>query len=245
MTTKLARYTRRTGHSATVTPDTAACRIHLLRQRGLRDPQIATAARVGVATVYRIARRHGPITRAVETRILAVPVPAAPTTTNSTATLPSAGTARRLQALVHNGYPPVILALRLGMNRQQLHQHLHATHPRVAVHIAVRVGQLFLQLWDQNAEQQHVTGAAAARARNLAKTHGYMPAAAWDNIDDPNATPDTGSEVSRLQAVVEDTTELVLEGLSREGIAARLGIQWDAVRQAYRRAGRQLPTFID
>jgi DNA-directed RNA polymerase specialized sigma24 family protein len=48
-----------------------------------------------------------------------------------------------------------------------------------------------------------------------------------------------------VKAVVEDTAELVLEGLSREGIAARLGIKWDAVRQAYRRAGVPLPVMYD
>lgn len=245
MTTKHAAYARRQGVTATTTPDRAAHHIARLRRHGLRDHQIAAAATVGVATIYRIARRHGPITRAVERRILEVPPPTDPDTADCTATMSSAGTARRLQALVVQGFPPAVLALRLGMPRQQLHQLLHQTHPRVAVHVAVRVGQLCLDLWDQPAEHQHVTSAAATRARTLATAHGWMPLAAWDAIDDPNAQPELGATVSRVRAVVDDTAELVREGLSREGIAARLGIKWDAVRQAHRRDGTPLPAVLE
>ncbi|MFD5564502.1 hypothetical protein [Kitasatospora griseola] len=242
--TKHATYLRRTGVRATTTPDTAARHIHRLRAHGLRDPQIATAARIGIATVYRIARRHGPITRAVERRILEVPMPADAGIANCTATVAAVGTVRRLQALVVNGYPPAVIALRLGMPRQRLHDLLHGRHQRAAVHTAARVSHLYLEWWDQPAEQR-VTSAAAERARTIATAHGWMPAAAWDDIDDPAVEPDLGGNVSRVQAVVEDTAELVLEGLSREGIAARLGIQWDAVRQAHRRAGVPLPAMYD
>lgn len=244
MTTKHARYNRTLGHTATVTPDRAAHHIHHLRRNGMRDQHIAAAAHVSAPTIYRIARHHGPITRAVEQRILAVTAPAGGDTAGCTATLPAAGTARRLRALVVQGYPPAIIAVRLGMSRGQVHDLLHARYNRVAVHVAVRVGQLYLEWWDRQAEQ-HVTAAAAAKARTLAASHGWSPAAAWDHIDDPAAQPDLGGTVSRVQAVVEDTAELVLEGLSREGIAVRLGIQWDAVRQAHRRAGVPLPVMYD
>lgn len=244
MTTKHTRYTRSLGHTATTTPDRAAHHIHHLRVNGMRDQHIAAAAHVSATTIYRIARRHGPITRAVEQRILEVTAPADADTAGCTATLPSAGTARRLQALVVQGHPPTVIAVRLGMPRQQLHDLLHARYGRVAVHVVVRVGALYLEWWDRQGEQQ-VTAAAAAKARVLAAVHGWVPAAAWDRIDDPDAVPDVGGSVSRVQAVVEDTAELVLEGLSREGIAARLGIQWDAVRQAHRRAGVPLPVMYD
>lgn len=244
MTAKHTAYARRQGQTATTTPDRAAHHITRLRRAGLRDHQIATAAHIGAATVYRIARRHGPITRAVETRILAVPLPADPDTSSCTATLPAIGTARRLQALVWQGNPPATIAIRLGLSRQHLDQLLHARHGRIAVHLAARVGAVYLEWWDQPAEQ-HVTSAAAARARTLAAAHDWMPAAAWDNIDAPDAQPDLGDTVSRVRAVIEDTAELVLEGLSREGIATRLGIQWDAVRQAHRRGKKPLPTFIE
>jgi hypothetical protein len=51
--------------------------------------------------------------------------------------------------------------------------------------------------------------------------------------------------VSRVRAVVDDAAELAAQGYSREGIAARLGIGWDAVRQAYRRDGSSLPAMLD
>jgi len=243
-TAKHATYLRRTGVRATVTPDRAAHHIHTLRTAGLRDQQISTITGVSATTLYRIAKRHGPITRATEARILAAPIPASQHTT-STASIPATGTRRRLQALATAGYPTAWIALRIGIDRRNLTALLHGHDQRTTLRTAHRVTRLYLAHWDSRAEDHGVSPLAAARARRIAAANGWMPAAAWDDIDDPNAVPHLGGDVSRLVAVVEDTAELAAEGLSREGIAARLGIQWDAVRQAHRRARRILPAFLD
>jgi hypothetical protein len=237
---KQARYRRAAGHRATCSPDRAAHKINSLRQAGMTDLQIRAAAQCGLATYYRAAGRQGPIMRTTEQRILAI-VPAAVQPPCSTSAVAPHGTRRRLQALVTIGWPPAILAAALGMHLQQLHELLHRTEDQVAIRTAARVTGLFADLWDQRPEQRGVKPAAAGRARLLADRWGWAPPLAWDSLDDPAAAPELGDVVSRVDAVVEDTAELVAEGLSREGIAARLGIQWDAVRQAHRRAGLPVP----
>jgi hypothetical protein len=219
----------------------AAAHIRKLRAANLTDTQLRTAAHISISTLHRAAHQHGRIATTTERRILAIPIPPRPTTATSRATTPPHGTRRRLQALVHAGWPPVTLATTLGIRRARIHLLLHQEHGPVTIATATRVSALFQHLWDQQPEEHGVRPIAAHRARLLAARHGFAPALAWDNIDAADAVPDLGVEVSRVRAVVEDTAELVLEGLSREGIAVRLGIGWDAVRQAHRRAGVPLP----
>lgn len=235
-----ARYLRTAGHRATCPPDRAAAKINQLRRAGLTDQQIRAAAGCGHSTYYRAAHRQGPIMRTTERRILAITVvevrPPA-----STASVPPHGTRRRLQALVVAGWPPAVLAAALGISLQKVHLLLHRERDGVSIRTAARVEALFAQLWDQAPERHGVKPATAARARLLAARWGWAPGLAWDDLDAPGAVPQLGESTRRGADVVEDTAELVAEGLSREGIALRLGIGWDAVRQAHRRAGVPLP----
>jgi hypothetical protein len=235
-----ARYLRAAGHRATCPPDRAATKIDTLRRAGMTDQQIRAAAGCGLRAYYRAAHQQGPIMRTTEQRILAVTVlEVRPPVT--TAGIPPHGTRRRLQALVVAGWPPAVLAGALGMHLQQLHVLLHREQGGVSLRVAARVEGLFGRLWDEVPERHGVKGAAAGRARLLAARWGWAPALAWDDLDDPAAAPQWGDVTGRGDAVVEDTAELIREGLSREGIAVRLGIGWDAVRQAHRRAGVPLP----
>lgn len=241
---KAVRYLRRQGVRATTTPDHAARHIAALRRAGMRDADIATAATISPATLYRIAKRHTPtISRAVEQRILTVPVPDTPC--RSLATTPAHGTARRLQALAVAGYPPHWIARQLHMTRQQAHALLHQHHPAIALRTETRVTALYLAHWDQPPAAAGIALEDTLRAQQLAAQHAWVPAAAWDDIDHPDTVPDLGGHVSRVRAVVDDAAELAAQGYSREGIAARLGIGWDAVRQAYRRDGSSLPAMLD
>jgi len=242
---KQARYHRARGGSATTTPDRAAHHIATLRLSGMTDLEIRNAAQVGLGAFYRAANRTGAITRVTERRILAVTRPGPVAEPRSLATVLPHGTRRRLQALVHAGWPPPILATALGMKLQQLHELLHRERDRVAIRTEARVRALFGRLWDQHPEAHGVRPAAANRARALAARHGWHSDVVWDDIDAADAVPQYGEETSRQAAVVEDTAELIREGLSREGIAARLGIQWDAVRQAHRRAGVDVPLILE
>jgi hypothetical protein len=242
---KHARYLRKQGVRATTTPHRAAHHIQRLRAAGMRDGQIAATAGRSPATLYRIAKCHTPtISRATEAAILAVPIPAQPSAlAGRTATTHSHGTARRLQALVYAGYPPAWLATQLGMTRARLGDLLHQRRPAVTWHTAHHITALYLQHWHTPADAADITPADTARARALAERHQWAPAAAWDDIDHPGQRPDRGQHASRQAALIEDARELAAEGLSREGIIARLdGVTtWDAIRVACRRAGVDVP----
>lgn len=239
---KTARYLREHGATAYTQPDRAALHIRQLRGRGLTNAQLAAAAGISAPTLHRVARLHGPITRAVEQRILAIPYPSGPTAGCLSYT-PADGTRRRLQALAVEGWPPSVVARRAGMARQDIDDLIHGRAQRTSLRTATRIRALYLQLWNQQPEQHGVSVLAAARARRLAAASRWHPDIDWDDIDDPAAEPQIGEQTSRLDAVVEDTAELAAEGYSREGIAARLGIQWEAVRQAHRRAGVDVPAI--
>lgn len=242
---KQARYRRQAGHRATTAPDRAAAHITTLRAAGMTDLLIRAAARISATTLYRAAGQLGRLTRASERRILAVAVPAVSAPPRSLATTAPHGTRRRLQALVYAGWPPPVLAAALDRKVQHVHELLHRDRDRVSLRVEAAVRALFAELWDQQPEQHGVRPAAATRARELAARHGWHPDVVWDDLDDLDALPQYGAETSRQQAVIEDTAELVREGLSREGIAVRLGIQWDAVRQAHRRAGVDVPLILE
>lgn len=239
---KHADYARTTNGPARVNPARAAAHIQQLRRAGLTDRQIRTAAGgLAESTLYRAAQQHARISCITERRILAIPLPTEPRTIVSLATTPPHGARRRLQALVHTGWPPVVLAAALGLRHARVHVLLSREDAPITVATDTAVRRLFRALWCQQPEEHGVRPIAAHRARLLAARHSWQPALAWDDIDAADAVPNLGAEVSRVRAVVEDTAELVREGLSREGIAARLGIGWDAVRQAHRRAGVPVP----
>jgi hypothetical protein len=234
---KQARIRRQQGVRAAVSGSRAATHVAALRRAGMTDSQIRAAAKISNGTLYRIVG-GAPLLRCTEARVLAVkPVPQP---RRSTAVVPPHGTGRRLQGLVVAGWPPAVLAGALGMRLQQVHRLLHAGRP-VTVATAGRVTAMTRELWGRQPEASGVRHSAVLRARQYAGRYGWHPLAAWDDVDDPDAQPQYGRHTSRLDAVVEDTAELVAEGLSREGISARLGIQWDAVRQAHRRAGVATP----
>ncbi|MCG6493413.1 hypothetical protein [Kitasatospora sp. A2-31] len=239
---KAARIRRAAGHRATIPGDRAAAHIRRLRRAGMTDGQIRAAAKISRDTLYRIIA-GAPVLRATEARVLAVrPTPAAGPT-RSTSAVPPHGTRRRLQGLVVAGWPPVVLAAALGMRLQLVHELLNRCEQGVSVGTEERVRLLTRELWSRRPEACGVTHTATLRARQLADRRGWHPLAVWDDdtIALADAVPEYGVEVSRVQAVVEDTAELMAEGLSRAGIASRLRIQWDAVRQAHRRAGVATP----
>lgn len=236
---KQARIRRAAGHRATCPPTRAAAHIRALRQAGMSDAQIRAAAKISNGTLYRIVGGQS-LLRRTEARLLAVKPAPQPQPRRSAAVVPSHGTGRRLQGLVVAGWPPAVLATALGMRMQQVHRLLHAGRP-VTVATAGRVTAMTRELWGRQPEACGARHSAVLRARQYAGRYGWHPLAVWDDIDDPDEQPQYGQHTSRLVAVVEDTAELIGEGLSREGISARLGIQWDAVRQAHRRAGVATP----
>lgn len=91
-----------------------------------------------------------------------------------------AGSRRRLQALVTVGWSQSKLAARLGTTLDTFRKLVSGGKTTAATARAVRA--LYADLWDQAPpEDTHRDRIAASRARNHAKTRGWLPPAAWDD----------------------------------------------------------------
>lgn len=108
----------------------------------------------------------------------------------------SAGTHRRLQALVAQGWALSELSRRLGYTRGAL-QELFASDQTMP-EARRTVAALYDELWDKQppsstARQRQVV----SRSKNLAKRKGWAGPLAWDDdtIDDPSATPAVADEI--------------------------------------------------
>lgn len=238
---KRSSYLRQTGRGTICPPDRAARHIQQLRA-GMEDAQIKAAAKLGDETFYRILNGRS-IRRTTEARILAVPVQRSSAANCSKVN--GAGGRRRLQALAVAGWPVATLAARLSVQENTVHRVLCQEGGLVSRRTLARICDLFSEVWNRRPEDCGVPPVSAKRARGLAARHGWHPVGVWDDIDDPSEVPQYGARVSRVDAVVEDATELIAEGYSREAIAERLGITWDAVRQAYIRKGAPLPELAE
>ncbi len=141
----------------------------------------------------------------------------------------STGTSRRLQALVANGWPQVVLARQLGRKLQHVRPAIHGEKP---IYMATyrSVVKLYDRLWDQPPPTS--TGAqvrSASRARTYARTRGWVPPLAWDDdtIDDPAAVPahDATDGVRPDRLIHADEVFFLAEaGLYRDEIADKLHV---------------------
>ena len=128
---------------------------------------------------------------------------------------PAAGTRRRLQALVFNGWSVRQLAARLGRTQPNLRLTLHRSR-RVRPDVAAAVRVLYDELWDQvppgrdRFERRSVT-----MARRYARERGWVPALAWDDdeIDDPAAVPVPGWDTEPRPASQPAASPLVAAGI--------------------------------
>lgn len=100
------------------------------------------------------------------------------------------GTVRRLRALVTLGWSQAKLAQRMGITPPNFTTTINAD--RVLVRTARTVRGLYDELWNQAPpEDTHRDKIAASRARNVARSRGWVSPLAWDDdsIDDPEARP--------------------------------------------------------
>lgn len=229
-----------TGRRTLRDPQTAARHIEALRRAGMNDGQIMGAAGICPDVLYRLLR-GGRISALNERRILAVPV-AAPQQVDKPGryTIDGTGTRRRLRALAVAGWPSTVIGEHLGVTREFVNE-LTNRDGAVQARTEDRVRAVYLQLWDKRPEDHGVLPWVARRLRGLAADHGWYPAAAWDDMDDPNEQPQLGGEQVRREAIVEDAAELIRQGLSREAISGRLGMTWDNIRTAHSRCGVPMP----
>lgn len=169
--------------------------------------------------------------------ILAVTVP-------GTGLVDATGPVRRIRALVARGWAMSEMSLRLGQHQAAVHHWSRRSVVILATARAIR--GLYDELWDQDPpEVTQSQRMAANRNRNLARRQGWAPPMAWDDdtIDDPSAAADMGAVIVRtkgqpIEYLIEDVQWLAGQGLTLDGIAARLGRKPRNVATQLRRAGR-------
>jgi len=127
------------------------------------------------------------------------------------------GTIRRLRALAAMGWPMKQLAAMSGVSMPTVSCLMNHRRGTVYSRTAGKVADLYDELSMREGNSQ--------RSRLRARRHGWAPPLAWDDetIDDPNAQPDVGEQVSVKFG--EKFTELRDLGYSDLVIAQRFGIK--------------------
>lgn len=230
--------------------------IEHLHSRGMTWEQIADAAGVRESDLDRIRMSIGgrPRTERIrperERQILAVQFTTAPASAKSN--VPALGSIRRLRALRANGWSTRSLAAHSGLESHTIGTVLSGRQALVQATTAQTVVELYEFLHDQDPRRGSVSAWVADRTARAAEAADWAPSRAWAgrDLDDPMAEPSRargcgGYAVapmgSRQRALVEDTAELVRQGLPRDVISARLGVTWSAVQQAHSRCGVPMP----
>lgn len=159
--------------------------IHELRRHHIGRYRLAAIAGVSESIIVRVAQpRRERLPRHIAERILAVtPESVAPLYTDAT------GSARRLQALVADGWLQTELAARIGWKVKNFSNIIMARKPRVTMSTAHKITVMFEEL----ALEHPPTRARAGRAFTQAAKYGWVGRDMWtdDTIDDPAAKPRT------------------------------------------------------
>lgn len=197
---------------------------------GMSHTVIAAAAGVSQATISRLLTcPHTRVREAVALRILAV-TPARPVT--------AVGLTRRVRALTALGWSTAQIAAAAAVNVDTVK--VYRRGERVEVHgTARRIAECYDAMsMTRPPSAGRYERASASRARAEAIRRGWAPPLAWDEdtIDDPAAVPQGAGYTPCL--VIDSVRELEAMGLTREGIAQRLGVTRDAVAAAITRARR-------
>lgn len=142
--------------------------------------------------------------------------------------VPSVGSRRRVQALQRLGWSIAQIAKHAGWDSPQALQYvmrndtiIRRTHDR----IAATYEELCMTI------PRYSSG--SVRARNRAIRLGYAPPLAWDDIDNPDETPDLGGFVPGARARhIEDYQWLIDNGCSPVEAANRIGVELASIHRA-------------
>ncbi|MCF8605133.1 hypothetical protein L5I01_17400 [Gordonia sp. HY442] len=214
-----------------------------LREKGIGNNRLCEITGVSHNTIQviitgRPERGSGPskkVMRQTAEKILAVPIPKyAFHAARNGRIVPALGTTRRLQALVAIGYNQRDLMRQLDWAWEGNHLNLfHGRIDSVSARKARDVAGLFAEL--------AMTPGPSSRARNRGVKLGWAPPLAWDDIDDPNETPELGGHDGMdTQLKIAEFERLIRWGEIPETAAQRLGWTWSTTRTTYARHGRHL-----
>ncbi|MFF5703456.1 hypothetical protein ACFY7H_13245 [Streptomyces sp. NPDC012794] len=141
----------------------------------------------------------------------------------------SAGTRRRLQALMAAGWPQLRIAAAMRTHHKVIWDQMHSTTPVMAT-TARAVRDLYNRLWNVAPASQGVQQRYIDAARQIATNNGWLPPAAWDDdyIDSPAFQPSTELEPISKRVDVE---HLLRMGIAPEAIRSRTGASAAYVRE--------------
>ena len=213
--------------------------VRWLSSQGVGWEQTAVLAGVSRGTVSKLlyGTKDSPPTRRIrpETEAAILAVRPALDAVDDRTIVDATGTRRRLQGLAWQGWSMARLSARIGPGCQL--SSVLSRDVRVRAATARAVLGLCRELHGQQPpEETRAERAAAARTRNHARKMGWVPIAAWDAIDDPDAEPVAGWQRSRRGDAAEDVVELDGYGVHPEVIAARLGVTLGTVRRYLQQA---------
>jgi hypothetical protein len=149
------------------------------------------------------------------------------------------GTARRIQALVADGWPMRHLGHHFGFGNTYVHQIVQraADGHLILTATALTVADGYERLKGEQPSEHGVRQRVINLARNHATSRRWPPSSYWaermDAIDDPHFTPMYG--VTRREIVAHDANEVMrLTGLNRRAAAERLGVSKAYIDHAFR-----------
>ncbi|GHJ21674.1 hypothetical protein [Streptomyces albus] len=171
----------------------------------------------------------------VAARILSAPAPSGPP---RHATTEAVGTIRRGRALHAIGYPIYTLAENLPLSANKLGRLLNRRPDTVRLSLAAAMTSLYRQL--------SATPGPSVLAVHHARRLGWHGPLAWDDIDDPQAKPETDTPADYFSARKQlaaaraaDIQHLARFGIPTHEIAARVGVTPEYVRAQLR--GHRVP----
>jgi hypothetical protein len=206
----------------------------MLMGYGIGLKRIAAMAGVSNATLGKILygdqTRNMPPRARVEKHVAEGVLAVKPSLENlgNTVNVDAAGTRRRIQALVTIGWSQSRIGKRIGMDPQNFNRTIKAENVQAVT--ARKVKDLYEQLWNQpqTGTEWH-SKAAATRARNYAKAHGWLPPLAWDDetIDDPDTAPAVFEETPMVHGEerIEEVLFLIRSGAGQAEILSRTGFK--------------------
>lgn len=145
-----------------------------------------------------------------------------------TVSVDATGTRRRIQALVAIGWSQARIGECLGVAPGNFNRTIRSE--RVHADTARKVKALYEQLWNQpQTGTDQRSRISAARARNHANAHGWLPPLAWDDetIDDPATGPSVFEETGIVHGEerVADIEFLIQSGAGQAEIITRTGFR--------------------
>ena len=163
----------RMGHLVDSTP--AREHIATLVEAGYSLSSIARRSGVSLSAIYNLSRGVNP-TIHVDTSEAILG-----TRAGDAVMVPSVGVHRRLQHLALMGWSAGRLAGELGVTQQMVSLLMIGKTRQVHVTTFEKVRVFFSAHWQDDG--------GSTRAKGYARRNGYVPAAAWDDIDNPNERP--------------------------------------------------------